>query len=330
MVVGLLSFVIIKLLPSAFQYVATILFFCSFSGLLYIYFLPEFKSKLIVLLIFLAFLILNAISIGMFTIVAYMSITIFSFFFIGRKTWLLKKVLILLTAVFIIIVLQNTKVTYRSYVWNKNYGGNNTLLFTTLFIDNLQKGDLLIEKRAFFPIYTRTNQGFYISLVMKRIPSLQPFDNGKVLTNTILSSLVPRFLWPDKPEAGGKFNMNFYAGRKLRGYSANVGPMGEAYGSFGIKGGIIFMFMLGLFIRWTYGRLLALTSSIPLIIFWLPVLYFQVTYSAETDTLQILNSLVKTAFFMWILYKFFPRWYGVNRQTTSVKSDKKVLSNQFV
>ena len=51
----------------------------------------------------------------------------------------------------------------------------------------------------------------------------------------------------------------------------------------------------------------------PLLIFWIPVIFYQITYSAETDTLQIVNSLVKSAFFVWLLYKLLPSWFGITK-----------------
>ena len=50
--------------------------------------------------------------------------------------------------------------------------------------------------------------------------------------------------------AGGQYNMKYYTGLVIEGWSTNVGPVGEAYGSFGVTGGIMYMFCLGLFIRW--------------------------------------------------------------------------------
>ena len=168
--------------------------------------------------------------------------------------------------------------------------------------------------KSFFPIYYRTNQGFNVALDIRRFPAVKPHDNGKNLMLAAASAFVPRVLWPNKPEAGGKFNMKYYANITLRGWSTNVGPLGEAYGSFGVTGGIIFMFCLGMFIRWAYYKLFSLSRKIPLLICWIPVLFYQITYSAETDTLQILNSLIKAAFFIWVLYKFLPGWFGVAKK----------------
>jgi hypothetical protein len=136
---------------------------------------------------------------------------------------------------------------------------------------------------------------------------VEAYDNGENLIVIVASTFVPRFLWPDKPMAGGAANMKYYAGYTIKGYTVNVGPLGEAYGSFGVTGGIIYMMCLGAFIRLAYRSVFKISSRIPLLVFWLPVLFYQVSYSGENDTLQILNSLVKSAVFIFILYKAFPQ-----------------------
>jgi hypothetical protein len=143
---------------------------------------------------------------------------------------------------------------------------------------------------------------------------MQPFDGGINIATNLASSLIPRIFWPDKPEAGGKYNMQYYAGITLKGWSTNVGPLGEAYGSFGVAGGIIFMFFLGLFIRYCYAKVFKLAINTPLLIFWIPVMFYQVTYAAETDCLQIFNSVIKSAFFVFLLYKYAPVLFGMAKK----------------
>ncbi|ULQ56265.1 hypothetical protein KJS94_16570 [Flavihumibacter rivuli] len=320
LMVGLLLSFFTRFLPLGIQFFIQLFFFSSFAGILYIYYTPAFKNKLIVLIVFAIFLLNNALNTGMFTVVAYMGITIFSFFYFGAKVSLLRKVLVVFLALIGLLVLQNTKRTYRQYTWLLGYQGNKVTLFADLFIENLQKGNALIENEVFFPTYIRLNQGYNVALVMKRIPNSKDFDNGDRLRTVFLSAFVPRFLWPDKPEAGGKFNMDYYAGFKLRGFSTNVGPLGEAYGSFGVKGGILYMFLLGLFLRWAYGLIFTRTKRIPLLLCWIPVIFYNVTYSAETDTLSIINSLVKTIFFMWLVAKALPSWFGQNVPSKRIRT----------
>jgi len=315
MTVGLLMFWVYPFVPGSFQFFFFLIYFSSFAGLLYIYYSAGLMYRYWFILGFSLFILINALNSGMFTIVAYMSLTIFSFFFLGRQTSLLKKLVIFLLGFSLFIVLQNTKKAYRFYTWGKSFEGSKVTLFTDLFIENVIKGDALVQKDAFFPVYMRTNQGYNIALVMKKFPHIYPHDNGQFLVTNIASSVVPRFLWPDKPEAGGRFNMKYYTGWTINKWSTNIGPLGEAYGAFGVIGGIFYMGFLGLFIRWVYVRLFYLSYNLnPLLICWLPVLFYQVTYSAETDTLQIVNALLKTSFFIWLLYNLKPDWFAVKRK----------------
>lgn len=328
--VGVITFWFVDMMPIALRFVATLIYFTSFAGLLYVYFSPSMKYKSLIISLFSFFIIGNAIRSGMFTIVAYMGIAIFSFLFVGRKTALWKKTMFFLLGAFSLLLIQSVKQAYRKFTWKDSYEDSKALLFLNLMIDRVTTSESLTSADNFFPIYYRTNQGFNVALVMRRIPRVQPYDGGNRLALSFASALVPRVLWPDKPEAGGKFNMQYYAGIELRGWSTNVGPLGEAYGSFGVTGGIIFMFFLGAFIRGCYRIVFKLARKTPLLILWIPVLFYQVTYSAESDTLQIFNSVFKSALFIWILYKISPALLGKKEKTTTFRPlEQPVLTNKL-
>jgi hypothetical protein len=312
-VIGLIMLFVSSFLPLEVRFISLLFYFSAFGGILYIYYSPSFKFKIPVLTIFILFIIANALRSGMFTVLAYMGITMFSFVFLGRRTPFWKKTIVFAVSVFALFLIQSVKPSYRAQTWTgtEESEESNAEIFVSLVSDKLS-GGAIFSKKAFFWIYYRANQGFNIALVMQRVPRVQPYDGGTNLARTAAASVIPRFLWPDKPEAGGKFNMKYYAGRTIKGWSTNIGPIGEAYGSFGPTGGIIFMFFLGLFIRWAMRRVFIIAARLPLIICWLPVLFYQVTYSAETDTLQVLNSLFKSAIFMWILFKIFPGLIGLS------------------
>ncbi|NDC76351.1 MAG: hypothetical protein EBZ67_00455 [Chitinophagia bacterium] len=312
---GVISFLLTSVLPAAFHYVGVILFFSSFTGLLYIFYTPNRENKRPLMISFAIFLIVHSIFIAMFTIIIYMGITIASFFLLRTRIAFFKKLGILTCVVFLVIVLQFTKGMYRKIVYESD-PANKVELFTTLYVQNLQAGTDLFRPEAFWSVYMRVNQGLIISNVMERFPKIKPFDNGEILLTSIFASFIPRFIWEDKSTADGRFNMTYFAGRTLnKNTSMNVGPIGEAYGSFGPTGGIAFMFLIGMFVRLLYGWVLQIALRIPLVIMWLPVLFFNITFSAETDTMQILNSSIKVSFLMWVIYMAYPRWFGVRRQT---------------
>lgn len=307
---GLVTFFISSMLPESFQFAVLLFYFAAFAGILYIYFTPKLVYKRPVAIVFVGFIIWNALTSGMFTIVAYMGITIFSFLFLGRKFALWRKTAIFLFAVIFIFLLQSVKQTYRKQIWRENYEGSKAALLSNLIFEKATSTASFFSTQAFFPIYYRTNQGYNVALVMRRFPDMQPFDGGENIFISLASSFVPRFLWPDKPEAGGKFNMKYYAGLTLRGWSTNIGPLGEAYGAFGKTGGIIYIILLGLLIRFAYRLVYIIARKTPLILFWIPFLFYQITYSFETDTLQITNSLVKASFFLFVLYWLIPYWFA--------------------
>jgi hypothetical protein len=314
--IGIAMFFLVDFLPEQFRFAGLLFFFSSFAGILYIYYCPAFPSKKILLTLFSLFIIWGTVESGVFTVIVYMGITLFSFLFLGKKFALWKKILVFIVCSFFLLIIQNVKATYRDVTWkDTEYTGNKTQLFGHIVLDKLKNFDQLFDEKGFFPIYTRSNEGYNISLVMKRIPANQDYDGGSRLLTIAASSLVPRFLWPNKPEAGGKESMMYFAGKYIAGWSTNVSPLGEAYGSFGVYGGIVYMFLLGLFVRWAYRRVFVISQKLPLVIFWIPVLFYQVTYSMETDTLQILNSLLKSAFFLWLLYKIVPAWFGIVKKT---------------
>jgi hypothetical protein len=313
LIIGVSVFAVADFLPASLQFAFLLFYFSAFAGLLYVFFTPKLQYRTGLLVLFGLFIVLHALRSGMFTIVAYMGLTLFSFFFLGNKSPMYKKLIGFAVGVFILLAIQSVKQTYRKYTWGGNYEGNKAALFWNLIQQNIATSGLLSED-AFFPMYYRANEGFNVAMVMRRIPALQPYDNGENLSKTFASAFVPRLLWPDKPESGGKFNMKFYTGYEIEGFSTNVSPLGEAYGSFGSLGGIIYLILLGAFVRWAYRRVFIIANNTPLMIFWIPVLFYQVVYSMEGDTLQIMNSLTKSAFFIWVLTKFVPKWFGIVRK----------------
>jgi hypothetical protein len=309
-VVGVVMFFFLGLVPDVVKFALTLLFFSSFAGILYIFYCQPFPTKNMVLILFIVFVLGLTVQSGVFTIVVYMGITIFSYLFLGRKFALGNKFLVFVLGVFLLFIIQNVKTAYRDVTWEGNHTDNKTSTFVDVTFDRVTNIEKLVNTDGFFPVYMRTNQGYNISRVMQRIPAQQDFDGGNHLLLTSASALVPRFLWPDKPEAGGKESMKYFTGLNITGYSTNVSPIGEAYGSFGTTGGIFFMFIFGLFIRWVYKRIFVIAQRLPLLILWMPVLFYQVTFCMETDSLQAFNALLKGAFFLWLLYKLIPAWFG--------------------
>jgi uncharacterized membrane protein YuzA (DUF378 family) len=335
MITGIVMSFVVRYVPSGLQYILNLLYFSSFAGFLYIYFSGKFLYKNILLILFGVFTVLGALNSGMFTIIAYMGMTLFSFFFVGKKASMFKKTVYFLVGFLVLALIQSIKPAYRKEI-TLHPELNQTQLFIDLATKRLNSMDNLVSPNNYFFLYYRANQGFNIALVMRNIPSITPQDNGSYLLVKFAAAFVPRLFWPTKPEAGGLANMKYYANIDIKGYATNVGPVAEAYGSFGVLGGVIYMMALGLFIRFAYKSVFTIAQKIPLIILWIPVMFYQVTYSSENDTLQILNSLIKSSFFILILYKCIPTLFkpvnknAVNNNNSSAGINSRLQTPQNV
>ena len=108
----------------------------------------------------------------------------------------------------------------------------------------------------------RYNQGWIIDRIIQFVPACEPYANGATLKDAFIATLLPRILMPNKVIAGGKENMQKFAGLQLEeGVSMNLGYAGELYANFGYWGGIIgcliYTLLFGLLFRWISVRAFA-------------------------------------------------------------------------
>ena len=145
----------------------------------------------------------------------------------------------------------------------------------------------MFDPMSMFVSFVRLNQGWLVAMTMKMVPDKHPFGNGGPLLDAVYASVIPRILWPDKPEAGGKANLKRFWGFNLVGWSTNIGTLGrEAYANFSIvRGGLFYLFFYGLFFNFILSRILKAADRRPTIILWLPFLFFSVI-NVETDLLS--------------------------------------------
>lgn len=311
--VGFVCYYLRTALSGPVQHIFQVMYYFLFTGVLYVYFQKTFQLKWLVYTAVVMLLAYDAIASGMFTIVAYMSITIFSIFLLNKKIPLWRKITFVGAGFVLFMVIQASKFDYRNATWSESFEGSKTSVLRDEMEKKFNNFSALFSEKAFFPIYARMNQGHNIQLVMQRVPAVQEFDDGATLATAFASAFVPRLFWPDKPELGGVYNMKHFVGIDLVGWSTNIGPIGEAWGNFGKWGGIIYMFFYGLFIRWCYTRVITWSKKRPLLLLWIPVLFYETTFSIEGDSLQTFNSIVKAAFVVWMMSKVFPGLFGEDK-----------------
>ena len=83
--------------------------------------------------------------------------------------------------------------------------------------------------------------------ILSKVPSHVGFLWGESYLS-IPAAPIPRAIWPDKPQAGGKMNATYIFNNPLNGIPP--GNIGEAYWNFHLPGVVAVMFVFGMILKW--------------------------------------------------------------------------------
>jgi hypothetical protein len=295
---GLLDF----LSPTTLKQVFYFLDHLTFVGVFYVIYSPNRYKKIIVPSVVILMVGQSLIT-GMFGELIFILSCALVLILLGKKISLGKKILVAVAGIFLIIMIQSVKTDYRQRSWIE-VGGADPAYYAELVIDRIADPATMLAPDRLFMAAVRTNQGWLVAMTMKKVPEKFDFAYGETIWKSIAGAIVPRFLWPDKPDAGGKANLKRFWGFNLVGFSMNIGPFGEAYANFDKIGGIFYMFFYGLFFNFILSSLLRLAEKRPTIVLWLPFLFYY-SIGVETDLLSTMGSLMKGLIFTWIIFKIF-------------------------
>ncbi len=203
----------------------------------------------------------------------------------------------------IIVVLQQVKQTVRSANAYQNVD-NNAILDA---VKSQNKSGELFDETALGRSTVRINQGFIVTHVMRHVPAREPYANGAELYRIFEAAILPRFLAPNKLNAGDNSLVYQYAGIRLNeNTSMSLSALGDGYANFGLVGGSLFMFGLGLLFNLVLIGFYKKSLKIPIIIIFLPLVFY---YPIRPDTaLQTsLGHLFKTSFVLFVVMKVWER-----------------------
>lgn len=300
--IGFVTAIMKSFITGQLQYIAYLFSLLLYVGILYTFF-SDHKQRLWYLIGGSVVIAGQAIGQGMFGELVYIMLLVFLLIMLGKKIsgWL--KFGFAIIGFFFVLLLQSVKADYRAIAWRGEGKGDqtNTGAFFSLLADRLAEPSRFFDLTMMFPTVNRFNQGMIVGKVMDHVPKREPFAEGETIFKSLAATFVPRILWPDKPEAGGYQNMLRFTGFKIEGYSMNISPMGEAYGNYGVEGGIFFMFCYGLFFALLIVLLMNYVRKKPTLILWFPVLFLN-SIQIETDILMCLNSLIKNIVFVSFCY----------------------------
>lgn len=190
------------------------------------------------------------------------------------------------TAVLIFYILQVTKGTYREQLQS---GGGGLGTFSSAVSKNSQKGSLF-SLGNFANSLTRANQGWIFSSSVNLMDTRQNFQGMTIVKKYAEAAIMPRFLAPDKLEAGDKAIFNEFSGAKIAAYSntsMGLGILADGYIAYGTYGVFLFAFVLGLICALVFKAIEKWSRLSPIfVLFCFPLLNFAVRADCETQTMM--------------------------------------------
>ncbi len=286
-------------LPFSFSFVLFLLANLKFIGILYLFFqgkdLRHWSFWVIMGILF-----LSALQSGMFHDFILWSTIMFSFLVLRFQWSMITRVFLISGGLIFAILIQSIKQDFREKLEiNK---GKEVSLFFNLLEDKVENNNDFFSEENLDNLNVRLNQGWIISAVIFNIPYYRPYDMGNSIWDAVKNSIVPRFLDPNKMEAGGRENFRNFTGLDIGdNTSMGISIVGEAYGNFGIVGAYIFMFFWGIFISFFFKQLVKFSIKYPTFILWLPLIFLH-ALKAETEVYVVLNHMIKATVLSVLLF----------------------------
>lgn len=298
--IGLAGHAISAYLPAYLKYFGYLLSLCSICGaLMFLYFGRRFSwLPLIIVEVYSLYASLTTGMFHSFILIQFWSITVIAMRYRLRRGSL---ICIILLALLAIVVLDNSKKAFRELLWTNSISKMEVVeSFGNKYMESL--------KQIFFDsswmdktIAVRFNQGWIISNIYENIPDRQPYFYGEGIGGDLAAILLPRFLWENKKNGGGRELFLKTTGLELGEHtSINVSILGEGYAHWGRWGSCLYLFAIGVLLRGVIFLLTEWQRKNPLVFFMVPLVFFS-AIKAETDTVMILNHIVKALFVSWLV-----------------------------
>jgi hypothetical protein len=214
------------------------------------------------------------------------------------------------------LVIQQLKGAYRQEAWFGTGGGLDA--FERVY-DKQQEDKGFFSKESLAKSNVRINQGFIITNILRTVPARVPYENGKELLQILEAAFLPRFLAPNKLNAGDRTIFMKYTGMYLHpGTSMALSSPGDAYINFGALGGSVMMFFLGLLFSETLIGFHKYSRYYPALLLFTPmVFYYPMRPDCELQT--SLGHLVKCSFLIFMMIQIWKHRFIVRRQDMSEK-----------
>ncbi|MEO6732970.1 MAG: hypothetical protein ABIN01_17230 [Ferruginibacter sp.] len=306
--IGFVTSVVSGFFGSELAFVFYLLGGLKFIGL-FLLVIGSRELKVLPLVVVISSIVVSSLGEGMFHDLLTWIIFIGSIFAIRYKFGVNTKLIACGAFIFLAVTIQLLKGSYRTITSSERGVESFSKLYEE---ENKDKSIFSFERLA--PASVRINQGFIITNIMYNVPAFIPFSEGEEMYQVFEAAVLPRIIAPDKLRAGDRTIFMKYSGLRIRaGTSMGLSSLGDAYLNYGITGGCVFMFLLGLlysgvlYIFYRQGR----TYPI-LILFTALVFYYPIRPDCELQT--ILGHVVKACFLLYVMIMFFKSTFRVEEQ----------------
>jgi len=298
--IGVVFSFVVDYLPVSLAFPGYVLSNLKYIGLIYLIFSERQHNKATILVLAFLLTLMSSLRTSMFhDLMLWSAFTGMYVAFIFRPS-LAKKVLMVCMGLMFIFVIQSVKDEFRA---KRASVGPNAQVEVGKFVESIEErfaNDEKLRSDNIEKMVVRMNQGWIISRIMQQVPARIPYANGETIVTAVKASLLPRILYPDKPEAGGRANYMKYTGYYLEvGTSMGISLMGEAYINYGVKGAWAFMFVFGVISSFVIRQIFQLAAKYPTIWLWFPLIFLHFV-KAETELLVQLNFLVKSILMVYL------------------------------
>ena len=313
--------------PPAFNFTVTLLALMRFIGVLFIWLSDHKNKKWIITIVILEFVLYTLASAILIQLII-MAIFLYSYYTLVNKPNKGKIILLSTVSLVILFFVQSIKKDYRAVIWKQNESDKVDVFSGLLFdkVGNMDETSFLFTAAS---VNLRINQGWVMQLIMNNLPGKKPFLNGEVFEDEVVGLLLPRAVLIDKVSVQTSEKFEKFVGYKIRGYTIAMGILGDGYGNFGIEGGIIFCFLVGLFYNLCIYIFYRVSQSIPSVYLWGILIFFYLIRAGD-DFYIISNWIIKASMLLCVIYFMFKRqlvtaYQGVKLRRKPVFDDLHVL-----
>lgn len=293
-------------IPTSLAFIFISLAFLRFIGFFYLWFAGAGYLKTAFVIVFLPFII-STINSTIFIDLMVFAIFFTSVYLMKNKISKWKIAGLAIIGFLGLFTLQSVKYSYRLVVWDENFEGSKIAVLSKLLVERIANFDKTNFKEIGAGVNIRLNQGWILTSVMENIPHKTPIAEGAYLKKELIGLLLPRFLYPDKPIVGDHAKFKYFSGWTLSASVAmNVGIIGDGYGNYGKTGGIIFCFVFGMALGYTFRLFYRMAERYPTLPIW-GILIFFYSMRAGNEFYIIANWIIKTSVIVVAYYIIFER-----------------------